>query len=121
MRNILDFGAVGDGVTVNTSAIQAAIDMGGTVYIPAGVFVTGTLYLKSGGGLHLAPGAVLRASHNRADYNDLHYCVQNQMYAAEFMNGTHLITAVEQENVFIEGEGTIDLPYVTHVFRAVRS
>lgn len=108
MRNILDYGAVGDGVTVNTRAIQAAIDEGGTVYIPEGVFVTGTLYLKSHGGLHLAPGAVLRASHNREDYNALDYCPQNTMFAAEFMVGTHLVTAVEQEDVFIEGHGTID-------------
>ena len=80
MHNIIDFGAVGDGVTVNTQAIQRAIDAGGTVLIPEGVFVTGTLYLKSHGGLHLAPGAVLRASTDRADYNAADYCPQNAIF-----------------------------------------
>lgn len=108
MNNIIDFGAVGDGVTVNTKAIQRAIDAGGTVYIPSGVFVTGTLYLKSHGGLHLAAGAVLKASTDRADYNAEDYCPQNAVFKEEFMAGTHLISAVFQEDVFIEGEGTID-------------
>ena len=108
MHNIKDFGAVGDGVTVNTAAIQKAIDMGGTVYIPSGIFVTGTLYLKSHGGLHLAPGAVLKASTNRDDYNAADFCPQNRVFKSEFMAGTHLITAVEQEDIFIEGYGTID-------------
>ena len=108
MNNIIDFGAIGDGVTVNTEAIQRAIDAGGVVYVPSGVFVTGTLYLKSHGGLHLAPGAVLRASTDREDYNAVDYCPQNAVFASEFMAGTHLITAVEQEDVFIEGSGCID-------------
>ena len=108
MRNILDFGAVGDGVTVNTKAIQAAIDAGGAVYIPRGVFVTGTLHLKSGGGLYLEEGAVLRAGHDRTDYNAADYCPQNRVFAAEYMVGTHLISAVEQHDVFIGGFGRID-------------
>lgn len=107
MQNIKDFGAVGDGKTVNTHAIQNAIDAGGTVYIPDGVYVTGTLYLKSNGGLYLAPGAKIVASHNRDDYNTADYCPQNQVFKSEFMVGTHLITAVEQENVFIAGYGII--------------
>ena len=50
--NIADFGAIGDGATVNTVAIQKAIDTcahenGGTVLVPAGDFVTGTIELKS--------------------------------------------------------------------------
>lgn len=108
MKNILDFGAVGDGVTVNTRAIQAAINSGGTVYIPKGVFVTGTLHLKSGGGLYLAHGAVLKASHNRADYNASDYCPQNRVFADENMAGTHLISAVEQTDISISGFGRID-------------
>ena len=108
MRNILDFGAVGDGVTVNTKAIQAAIDAGGAVYIPRGVFVTGTLHLKSGGGLYLEEGAVLRAGHDRADYNAADYCPQNQIFQSENMAGTHLISAVEQNDVFVAGFGEID-------------
>lgn len=107
MRNIKDFGAVGDGKTVDTKAIQDAIDAGGTVYVPDGEYVTGTLYLKSNGGLYLSPGARLVASHDRADYNAADYCPQNQVFKSEFMAGTHLITAVGQENVFISGFGTV--------------
>lgn len=52
MYNISDFGAVADGKTLNTEFIQKAIDVcyengGGRVTVPAGVFVTGTIYLKS--------------------------------------------------------------------------
>jgi polygalacturonase len=108
MHNIIDFGAIGDGVTINTKAIQDAIDMGGTVYIPSGVYVTGTLYLKSHGGLYLAPGAVIKASTDRNDYNEVDFCPQNAVFKSEFMAGTHLICAVEQEDIFIDGEGTID-------------
>lgn len=108
MNNILDFGAVADGKTVNTKAIQAAIDAGGAVLIPRGEFVTGTLYLRSNGGLHLEAGAVLKASHCREDYNADDYCPQNQVFTEEFVTGAHLITAVEQENIFISGDGAID-------------
>ena len=108
MKNIRDFGAVGDGKTLDTAAIQAAIDAGGTVYLPEGIYRTGTLYLRSNGGLHLAPGAVLLASHDRADYNADDFCIQNRVFSSEHVTGAHLIVAVECENVFIEGHGTID-------------
>ncbi len=108
MNNILDYGAIGDGITVNTEAIQRAIDAGGTVYIPAGVFITGTLHLKSHGGLFLDVGAVLKVSHNHDDYNAVDYCPQNADFPPESMAGTHLISAVEQEDVFLTGYGTID-------------
>lgn len=107
MRNIKDYGAVGDGITLNTTAIQRAIDDGGTVYIPEGIYKTGTLYLKSNGGLHLAAGAILLASHDFSDYNEWDFCPQNSKCKAEFTNGKHLITAVGQENIFIEGQGAI--------------
>ena len=65
MLNIRDFGAVADGKTVNTKAIQAAVDRAGetgeTVLVPGGVFITGTIHLN-GASLHLEPGAVLKGS-----------------------------------------------------------
>ncbi len=108
MNNVRDFGAKGDGKTNDTLAIQRAIDAGGTVLVPKGEYITGTLYLKSHGGLYLEAGAVLRASHNREDYNSEDFCPQNCIFEEEFMAGTHLITAVEQEDIFVSGYGTID-------------
>ena len=57
-------GAKGDGVTLDTKALQAAIDacnkdQGGTVLVPAGVFVIGTTELKSNVTLHIAAQGVL--------------------------------------------------------------
>ncbi len=65
--SISEFGAVPDGATINTQAIQSAIDRlagqgGGTVIIPAGIFASGALFLKPGVNLHLANGAVLRCT-----------------------------------------------------------
>ena len=108
MRNIRDYGAVGDGAALDTRAIQNAIDDGGMVYIPDGIYRTGTLYLKSDGGLHLAPGAVLLASHDREDYNADDFCPQNDVFTSEHVTGAHLITAIEQENITIEGHGKIE-------------
>ena len=73
---ITDFGAVAGGETLNTAAIQAAINAvaakgGGTVVIPAGVFRSGSIFLKQGVALHLAEGAVLKGSENIADYPKL--------------------------------------------------
>ena len=91
MRNVKDYGAVGDGVSLDTKAIQKAIDLGGTVYIPEGIYRVGTLYLRSNGGLHLAAGATLLASHERKDYNSDDFCVQNVVSASEKVTGAHLI------------------------------
>ena len=71
--NVAQYGAKGDGKTVNTKILQDVIDRcssngGGTVYVPAGVFVTGTIFMRSHVMLHLEQGAVLRASDNLDDY-----------------------------------------------------
>lgn len=65
------YSAVADGETLNTKAIQSAIDdcpEGGCVYIPAGVFMTGALRLHSDMELYLAEGAVLQGTSNPEDY-----------------------------------------------------
>ncbi len=71
--SILDYGAIPDGTTLNTHAIQATIDAcadsgGGTVLVPAGVFSTGTFSLRSNVNLHLGSGAELRGSSDINDY-----------------------------------------------------
>ena len=106
IHNIRDHGAKGDGTTLDTAAIQAAIDAchaarGGIVLVPAGDFLSGTLELKSFVTLHLAAGARLLGSGNPADY-----------HAGKGVppgNGNIVfIYAANAEHVLIEGTGTID-------------
>ena len=70
-NDVKEFGAVGDGVTKDTQAIQAALDAGGLVFFPPGTYLSGTLHLRSGGGLLLSPGATLLASPDPEDYNKM--------------------------------------------------
>lgn len=68
---VTDFGAVGDGKTINTKALQAALDAcpaGGEVVIPSGVFRTGGLRMHSDMALYLAEGAVLQGTADPLDY-----------------------------------------------------
>ena len=112
--DITDFGAVPDGVTVNTRAVNRAIEEcarngGGRVVIPAGgVFVSGTVWLKSRVELYLEHGAVLRASGDLADYNGDDAYPQNTGCTAEEWTGGHFIVAHECEDVAVCGTGTID-------------
>ena len=111
--NILTTGAVADGITLNTESIQKAIDLcaengGGRVEVPAGTFLTGTIWLKSHVELYLSQGAVLKASSNMDDYNELDAYPQNYSWLPEQWVGKHLIIAVGQTDIAISGHGTID-------------
>lgn len=110
-HDITAYGAVADSKTVNTKAIQAAVDAcaaagGGRVVVPAGTFVSGSIFLKSNVDFHLSPGAVLRGSPDLADFALLDqaafgYHVQGWLYAA-------LLTACTCENVSVTGSGIVD-------------
>ncbi|MGG9963215.1 glycoside hydrolase family 28 protein [Ferruginibacter sp. SUN106] len=96
---ITAFGAKGDSTTVNTIAIQNAIDEaakagGGKVIITKGKFVTGVIYLKSGVELQLQKDAFLFGSTNRLDYGT--------------GSASALIVADRQQHIAITGQGTID-------------
>lgn len=70
---VTEHGAIGDGTTLNTEAIQRTIDRaaaagGGVVHIPAGTFRSGSIFLKPGVELYLDEGAVLLGSTNIEDY-----------------------------------------------------
>lgn len=96
--NIATFGAVGDGIFLNTSIIQNVINEcnsngGGTVYFPPGNFLTGSLLIRSNVNIQLSAGATIWASKEKKDYDANHPC---------------LISAVDATNVSITGQGTID-------------
>lgn len=107
MKNVLDFGAVGDGITKDTAAVQRAIDQGGTVYFPAGTYLCGSLYLRSQTTLELENGAVILGSPDPEDYNKPDFCPQNSVCLPEKAFGAHLIIALEVDHVAIRG-GKID-------------
>jgi polygalacturonase len=99
--DVQQFGAVSDGKTLDTVAIQKTIDAasaagGGTVVIPAGRFLTGPFTLASRINLHLAAGAVLLIDNDRGRYP----VVKNRYQDA--------ITAKGAQDLEISGEGTID-------------
>ena len=112
--SILDFGAISDGITLNTLAIQNAIDKcaqsgGGRVTIPSGTYKSGTIWLRSNVELHLEMGAVLLASDNLNDYNELDAFPQNsRRNEFEGWVGKHLIIALNVENCSITGLGTVN-------------
>ena len=112
--SILDFGARGDGVTLCTAQICAAINAcaesgGGRVTVPAGVYVTGTVVLRDHVELHLEQGAVLKGSTDMEDYNALDAYAQNfSSPVHEKWLGKHLILAVECTDVALTGGGTVD-------------
>jgi hypothetical protein len=71
--NVCNFGAVGNGITLNTKVIQSLIDScsnngGGTVLFPPGNFLTGTIQIKNNVNLYLSAGATVWGSKNREDY-----------------------------------------------------
>jgi polygalacturonase len=97
--DVLDFGAKGDGLFVNTNAINAAVTRchengGGVVLVPAGNYITGTIVLLSNVDLHLEQGAVLTGSENLTDY-------RGQAW------NTGIIFCEDAINVAVSGLGTI--------------
>jgi polygalacturonase len=113
--SVVDHGAVGDGKTLNTKAIQAAIEQcppGGVVRIPKGVFVSGALFLKSDMTLEIAAGGVLKGSVSTADYEPF---IPSRFEGWELQTYASLINAgtldhagpANVHNISIRGEGTI--------------
>jgi hypothetical protein len=107
MYPITDFNAAPGCTTLNTTAIQQAIDAahaanGGTVLIPAGTWLTGTLYLKSNVTLYLEAQAVLLGSADLDDYTIPVPEGSSPIYAQ------CLLYCQDAEKVTISGPGTID-------------
>lgn len=107
--SITDFGGVGDGVTLNTDAFAKAIESlasqgGGTLNLPAGVWFTGPIELKSNINLHLDRGAILTFSGDDTLYK-MAYVVYEGF---EAWRAQSPISGKDLENVAITGEGVID-------------
>jgi polygalacturonase len=106
---ITDFGAVTNSQTVNTKAIQSAIDRcagngGGVVVVPKGVFMSGALFFKPGVNLLVEKDAVLKGTTNQDDYPQINTRWEGveREWTCAFLNFDRMT------NVQVTGEGTID-------------
>lgn len=100
--NAKDFGARNDGVTLNSTIVQAAIDYisengGGRLVFDSGVYIMGSVYLKTGVTLHLKKGSELRSSGNGFDF-----------VKDKYIGWMSMIFALRQDNIGITGEGMIN-------------
>lgn len=107
IHEVTGYGAIGDGCTVSTAAIQAAVDAaagkgGGVVLVPPGVWRTGMIRLRDRITLSIQPGATLLGSPDIADYP----AVQSERSGDRHMH--HLIVAEGVSHVTLTGGGTID-------------
>lgn len=110
--DVTEFGAVGDGKTMNTEAIQLAIDVcpvDGVVQIPAGTYLSGAIYLKSDMTLELQEGAVLLGSPHAKDYpvKDYFFEGRSEKCYSSLINGSNY-DGSQMRNIAIVGEGRID-------------
>lgn len=115
LYNVADYGATGDGHTLDSPYFNIAIDScvahgGGTVYVPAGNYLCGSIRLKSNVNLHLAPGSkIIAAPASMKAYDEA-----EPFEGPQYQDGGHtyfhnsLIWAENQENVSITGQGLID-------------
>lgn len=106
--NVRDYGATGDGKTLETKALNEAVVAcaaagGGTVFVPAGQYLTGTVELKSHVTLDLDAGATILGSENPDDYP-----ATKSVWGDDREMMAPLIYAVDAENIAITGRGTID-------------
>ena len=109
-HDIREYGAVGTDQEKDTGAVRKAVDAaaaagGGTVYFPAGEYVTGPIHLKSNITLHLDAGAVLKFSQDFDDYLPM---VKARWEGTECNNFSPCIYAYRAENITITGRGLID-------------
>ena len=108
--NIVDYGASANGETNSSDAFAKAIEAcaeagGGKVLVPAGVYLTGPIHLKSNVNLHLEEGAEVKFSTNKQDYLPV---VHTSFEGMELMNYSPLIYAYQQNNIAVTGKGTFN-------------
>ena len=116
--NITDYGAISDTTQLSTVAIQKAIDDcaahgGGTVWVPAGNYLSGTVLLKSYVNLHLDAGATIYASRRIEDFSNL----ARKVGAADNAEAEMLIGAVNARDISITGQGVLNCRAVRTGYR----
>lgn len=104
-----DFGALGDGKTLNTEAIQNTIEKcfengGGIVTFKKGHYLTGSVFLKSNITFLVPQGTTVKGSENIKDYKE----IDTRIAGIEMIWPAALINVLDQENVEITGKGIID-------------
>lgn len=107
--NPADFGAVGDGITMCTKAIQSTIDEcaakgGGIVRFNTGMYLTGSIFLKSNVILDIPKGVRIVGSQDIKDYKE----IPTRVAGIEMVWPAALINILDQQNVAITGEGVVD-------------
>src|SRR3954468_14005749 len=107
---ITKYGATVEGKSDSTAAIRKAIDAcgragGGRVVVPAGVFLTGAIHLKSNVNLHVSEGATLKFSTDPSKYLPVVY---TRWEGTELMNYSPFIYALDQQNIAVTSKGTLD-------------
>lgn len=105
---VADYGAVSDGNTLNTKAIQAAIEAcaakgGGLVTFAPGVYLTGSIFVKKGVNLRIDKGVEIRGSQDISDYPE----IDTRVAGIEMKWPAALINVIGQDNAAITGEGTV--------------
>lgn len=108
--NVLKYGAKNDSSKLATQAIKKAIDAaskagGGTVYFPAGKYLTGSIHLKSNITIFIDAGAELHFSDNFDDYLPM---VKSRYEGVDVTSFSPLFYAYKAENIAIKGRGIID-------------
>jgi alpha-glucuronidase/polygalacturonase len=111
--NVRHFGAVGDGIANDAPSINKAIDAcskagGGTVFLPSGIYASGSIHLKSNISLVLDAGAILKAMKELMDPWETNSNDKGLMDAAYYHWEASLIWGKNLENVKIYGPGTLD-------------
>lgn len=108
INSVAKYGAVGDGKTLNTKAIQSAIDEcaqngGGIVTFPAGEYLTGAVFLKNGVNLRIDKNVTLLGSQNLDDYPDM----PTRVAGIEMVWPAALINVLNVKNAAVTGKGTV--------------
>lgn len=106
--NVVDYGAVGDGKTLNTSSIQKAIDDcfengGGKVIFDEGSYLTGSVFIKEGVDFHISEDVEILGSQDIKDYPE----IDTRVAGIEMVWPAALINILDQKNAAVSGKGSV--------------